>query len=93
MHTQIVTKIEHSYIVKNPKIQGGEPIIKGTRFPVRSVVFYVVKEGMLPEQLVNEFKYLNLPAVHDALSYYYEHRLEIDRLIEQNTESAWKRKI
>jgi uncharacterized protein (DUF433 family) len=29
--------VEHSYVAKDPKIQGGEPVIKGTRFPVRSV--------------------------------------------------------
>lgn len=93
MHNQTATKIEHSYVIKNPKIHGGEPILKGTRFPVRSIVFYVLKEGMLPEQLAREFKHLHLSAIHDALSYYYEHRSEIDHLIKQNTESEWKRKV
>lgn len=50
-----VTKTEYRYITRNEKIQGGEPVLKGTRFPVRSVVFYTVKEGMLPEELVKEF--------------------------------------
>jgi uncharacterized protein (DUF433 family) len=81
-------KIKHSYITENPEIQGGEPIIKGTRFPVRSVVFYVLKQGMLPEELINEFPHLTLSAVYDALSYYYDHKEEMDKIIEANKEST-----
>ena len=66
-----VEKIDHYYVIRDPKIQGGEPIIRGTRFPVRSVVFYVIKEGMLPEELAREFPQLSLSSIYDALSYYY----------------------
>jgi len=76
----VATKLGHFYIVKDSKIQGGEPIIRGTRFPVRSVVFYILKEGMLPEELVKEFPQLTLSSVYDALAYYYDHKEEIDHL-------------
>lgn len=88
---QDALKSEHSYIVKDPKIQGGEPIIRGTRFPVRSVVFYVLKNGMLPEELVREFPHPSISAVYDALSYYYEHQGEIENLFEKHKEELWKR--
>jgi len=64
-----IEKISHYYITCNPKIQGGEPIIKGTRFPIRSIVFYIIKGGMLPEELEKEFPQLSLASIYDALSY------------------------
>ena len=42
--SKAIEKVNHYYITHNPRIQGGEPIIKGTRFPVRSVVFLHSKE-------------------------------------------------
>jgi len=86
------TIAQYRYIVKDKKIHGGEPVIKGTRFPVRSVVFYVIKEGMLPEELVKEFPQLTLPAVYEALSYYYDHRDEIEALMAEQKEKRWKRR-
>ncbi|GCC11013.1 hypothetical protein IPdc08_01058 [archaeon] len=75
------TVAKYRYITKDTMIHGGEPVIIGTRFPVRSVVFYTVKEGMLPEELVKEFPQLTLAAIYEALSYYYDHRDEIDSLL------------
>ncbi len=86
------TVAQYRYIVKDERIHGGEPVIKGTRFPVRSIVFYVVKEGMLPEELVKEFPQLTLSAVYEALSYYYDHREEIDRLIAEQKEKRWQKR-
>lgn len=85
------TFINHYYITCDIKIQGGEPIIKGTRFPVRSIVFYIIKEGMLPEELIKEFPQLSLPAIYDALSYYYDHKEEIEALLEKQKEEIWKK--
>lgn len=73
------SKMKHPYIVSLKTHCGGRPVIVGTKFPVRSVVFYVLKQGMTPEELVKEFYHLTLPQVYDALSYYYENREEIDK--------------
>ncbi|HDK27373.1 MAG TPA: DUF433 domain-containing protein [Candidatus Atribacteria bacterium] len=86
-----VEKIDHYYVIRDPKIQGGEPIIRGTRFPVRSVVFYVIKEGMLPEELAREFPQLSLSSIYDALSYYYDNKEEIENLLENQKEALWKK--
>lgn len=56
-------------------------MIRGTRFPVRSVVIYVLRQGMTPEEMVREWPHLKLEHVYDALSFYYDHRTEIDREI------------
>ena len=72
-------KPKHPYIVSIKTHCGGSPVIAGTKFPVRSVVFYVLKQGMTPEELVKEFSHLTLSQIYDALSYYYENREEIDK--------------
>lgn len=72
-------KIKHPYIISLKTHCGGSPVIAGTKFPVQSVVFYILKQGMTPEELVKEFSHLTLPQVYDALSYYYENREEIDK--------------
>lgn len=48
-------KVEHPYITRCKDHHGGEPIIKGTKFPVRSVVAYVLQQGVTPEELVATF--------------------------------------
>lgn len=88
--TKTAERLSHCYISRNLKIQGGEPVIKGTRFPVRSIVFYVIKEGMLPEELAKEFSHLSLAAIYDALSYYYDHKEEIEKLLKVHQEASWK---
>ena len=70
---------KHQYIISLKTHCGGSPVIAGTKFPVRSVVFYILKQGMTPEELVKEFLHLTLPQVYDALSYYYENKEKIDK--------------
>jgi uncharacterized protein (DUF433 family) len=36
-------KVVHSHITKRKGYCGGRPIIKGTKFPVRSIVVYVLQ--------------------------------------------------
>ena len=85
---QTVKKLKHSYIVSKKEYCSGRPIIAGTKFPVSSVVNYVIRQGMTPEELVKEFSHLNLSQVYDALSYYYDHKEEIDKEIEENREAV-----
>ena len=87
----IAQKAHHPYIVARNRIQGGEPTIRGSRVPVRSVVQYILRQGMAPEALVKEFPQLSLAAVYDALSFYYDHRPLVDKLLREQTEEAWRR--
>ncbi len=81
-------QIGHPHITSNPKICGGSPVIAGTRFPVRSVVMSVLKHGLTPEELVEQFPFLTLAQIHDALAFYYDNREEVDRDLAENTEEA-----
>lgn len=87
----VAQKAQHPYIVSQRGVQGGEPTVRGTRVPVRSIVQYVLREGMTPEGLLKEFPHLSLAAVYDALSFYYDHRPQVDKLLREQTEEAWRR--
>ena len=81
-------KVLHPHITSDPAICGGSPIIDGTRFPVRSVVSYILHHGLTPEELVARFTHLNLAQVHDALAYYYDNRDEIEQDLAANREDT-----
>ena len=78
-----VTKTEHCYIIRKKGILGEEPIIKGTRTPVRAIV-ELWRLGYAPEEIPVGLPHLSLASVFDALSYYCDHREEINRHIEEN---------
>ncbi|HKP53606.1 MAG TPA: DUF433 domain-containing protein [Chloroflexia bacterium] len=74
---------EHLYIVTNDQILSGEPIIKGTRTPVRAIVG-LWRQGISPEEIPRHLPHLTLAQVFDALSYYSDHQAEINTHIERN---------
>jgi uncharacterized protein (DUF433 family) len=82
---------DHPYVERRPGVCGGQPVIAGTRFPVRSVVTNVYRLGMTPEEMVEAWPYLTLAHIHDALSFYHDHRTMIDRAIRQNRETTVRR--
>jgi uncharacterized protein (DUF433 family) len=86
--SELAEKIDHPYIVSDNNYCGGSPVIKGTKFPVRSVVDYVLRQGLSPEEIVGEFTQLTLAQVYDALSYYYDHKENIDRELWENSEET-----
>jgi uncharacterized protein (DUF433 family) len=53
-------KVRHPHIVVRRGCCGDSAVIAGTKFPVRSVVNYVLRQGMAPEELAAEFPYLTL---------------------------------
>ena len=79
----MIQATEHCYIVKNDQILGGEPIIKGTRTPVRAIV-ETWRLGVAPEEMPKSLPHLTLAQIFDALSYYSDHRDEINAYIESN---------
>ena len=79
----MVQSTEHLYVVKDENILNGEPIIKGTRTPVRAIV-ETWRMGIPPEEIVNGLPHLRLAQVFDALSYYSDYQDEINAYIEQN---------
>lgn len=79
----MVQTTEQHYVVKNDKILSGEPIIRGTRTPVRAVV-ELWRLGILPEEIPLRLPHLTTAQVFAALSYYSDHQEEIQKHIERN---------
>lgn len=73
--------VTHPYIVSDPQVCGGSPCLAGTRITVRTVVIASVLHGQTREEVLQHYPHLTLAAIHDALSYYYDHREAIDREI------------
>ncbi len=76
----------HPYITSEKDYCGGSPVIVESKFSVRSVVNYVLRQGVTPEELVKEFSHLSLAQVYDELYYYYDHKDEIDDELDKITE-------
>lgn len=79
----MVQQTEHLYVVTDDSILSGEPIIRGTRTPVRAVV-EMWRLGDSPETIAAGLPHLTLAQIFDALSYYSDHQDEINRHIERN---------
>ena len=78
-----VTTTEHCYIIRKKGILSEDPIIKGTRTPVRAIA-ELWRLGYAPEEIPIGLPHLSLAAVFDALSYFCDHSEEIMEHIERN---------
>jgi uncharacterized protein (DUF433 family) len=79
----MMRQTEHLYIVTDDQILSGEPIVAGTRTPIRAIV-ELWRQGITPEEIPNHLPHLTLAQVFDALSYYSDHQNEINQYIERN---------
>lgn len=79
----MTTIVNHAHVATDPGILGGEPIVRGTRTPVRAVV-EIWRQGVPPEEIPEHLPHLSLAQVFDALSYYSDNQAEIQRHIERN---------
>lgn len=80
---EMTTTTQHRYIVTDDRILGGEPIIRGTRTPVRAIV-ETWRLGVAAEEIPHSLPHLTLAQIFDALSYYSDHQDEINGYIERN---------
>jgi len=75
-----VLQTEHPYVQKDPAICGGDPVIVGTRIPIR-LVYVRLRAGDSVESIQQTFPRLTLAQIYDALSYAYDHLREIEEEI------------
>lgn len=76
----------HPYVEKNKNVCNGSPIIKGTRTRVVDIVIEYEILGRSPDEIIRSHPHVNLYQIHDALSFYYENRDELDQKIKQDQE-------
>jgi uncharacterized protein (DUF433 family) len=74
--------VEIGHIEIDPEVLGGEPHIAGHRIGVSDVAIWIAYQHETSEAIAEEF-HLTLGEVYAALAYYYDHKDEIDRGIEE----------
>ncbi len=74
---------DHAYIVRREGFRGGNPILRGSNIPVWLIVA-MWRAGDTPEEITDSFPNLEAAPVYDAISYYLDHKQEIESQIEQN---------
>lgn len=79
-------KTKHPYIEVDKRICSGSAVIKGTRMRVVDIAIEYEYLNHSPDEIVNAHPHLKLEQIHDALSYYYENREELDEKIRKDKE-------
>lgn len=75
------TRTEHPHIVVARGAGGDQAIVKGTRLSV-VLLASLLNRGETPNGILSLYPNLSPGALYDALSYYFDHKEEIDREIQ-----------
>ena len=73
----------YRYITSIPDVCGGRPVIKDTRIPVKAIVGYY-KMGLSIEEILEGLPQLTAAQIYEALSYYHDHKADIEQDIEES---------
>ena len=71
-----------NHIEFNADTRGGKPRIAGTRITVADIVLMHRRLGRALEEIAGTFD-LPLAGVYEAMAYYYDHKDEIDRSLDE----------
>jgi uncharacterized protein (DUF433 family) len=83
----MVSKTFDEHIVITPGIRGGRPRIAGHRITVDDIVIWHSTLGYSVEKIADDYN-LEFDAVNAALTYYHDHKEEIDVKIKEDNEFA-----
>jgi len=78
----MTTKTLDEHIECTPGIVGGKPRIAGHRITVQNIAIWHERLGRTADEIASEYD-LTLADVYAALAYYFDHRVEIDRSIQE----------
>jgi len=79
----MAVKTLDQHIEVTPGITGGKPRVAGHRITVHNIVIWHERIGKSADEIATECD-LTLADIYAALAYYYDHRSEIDRDIEES---------
>ena len=71
------------YVIHDPKLLSGEPVLRGTKTPVRAIV-ELWRAGIRPEEIPVHMPHLTLAQIFGALAYYSDNQAEINQYILAN---------
>lgn len=75
------------HIEVTPGVAGGKPRVAGHRITVQDIAIWHERLGRSADEIATEYG-LTLADIHAALAYYFDHRSEIDRSIEEGAAIA-----
>jgi uncharacterized protein (DUF433 family) len=75
------------YIETTPGTRGGKPRISGTRITVADIVLMHRRLGRALEEIAGTYD-LPLASVYAAMSYYYDHKDEVDQSLDEEDSLA-----
>ncbi len=82
---------EKQHIEVTPGTCGGKPRIAGHRVRVQDIVLWT-EQGQSPDEIVHHIPTITLADVHAALTYYHDHRDQIDQDIREEFDVSTKMK-
>jgi uncharacterized protein (DUF433 family) len=74
-------------ITTDPKVRSGRPCLAGTTVEVSAIAIATIVHGQSSEEIAADYN-LSLSQVYAALSYYYDHKAEIDATIQKRRRLA-----
>ncbi|MBI2910447.1 MAG: DUF433 domain-containing protein [Chloroflexi bacterium] len=78
------TRTEHPHIVVVKRAGGDSAFIKGTKLSV-SLIAALFNRGETPAGLLSLYPNLTPGSLYDAISYYFDHKADIDQEIYQDS--------
>lgn len=79
-----LTATEYKHIVLDER---NIPVIAETSMKVIELITSVKAYGWSPDELHNNYPHLSMSKIYSALAYYWDHKEDIDKAIEQ--EAQW----
>src|SRR3990172_6968209 len=80
-HMATGARTEHPHVVVVRGAGGDQAIVKGTRLSV-VLLAALLNRGETPDGILSLYLNLSPASLYDALSYYFDHRKELDREIQ-----------
>lgn len=77
-----MTLVLEKHIEVDEGVRGGKPCLTGTRISVSDVVIWHLRMGQSLDEIAAH-RNLSLAGLYAAIAYYYDHKEEIDNMIEE----------
>ena len=77
-----IRTIDYPRIMPAPSTGNGEPMIKGSKIPVRIIAGYY-QMGMSEAEIIEGFPQLVPADIFSALAFYFDNKPEMDALMEE----------
>ena len=75
------------FVIRVPGVQGGAPVIMGTRTPVGSIISYLRTYGGDQQEVQAALSHLMRREIEAAIAYYDRHAVEVDADLREHIEA------